>query len=49
MSLFVKVISIWTSPLLYHITRNETRYYRIDDSLDADQLKGNKWLYSMTI
>ncbi|MEI5871324.1 hypothetical protein WBS46_27925 [Bacillus albus] len=28
---------------------NETRYYRIDDSLDTDQLKGNKWIYSMTI
>ncbi|EOO23298.1 hypothetical protein ICM_05652 [Bacillus cereus BAG1X2-3] len=28
---------------------NETRYYRIDDSLDTYQLKGNKWLYSMTI
>ncbi|WP_305927810.1 hypothetical protein [Bacillus mycoides] len=27
----------------------ETRYYRIDDSLDTYQLKGNKWLYSMTI
>ncbi|BCD32987.1 hypothetical protein PDQ69_24240 [Bacillus cereus group sp. Bc062] len=28
---------------------NETRYYRIDESLDTDQLKGNKWVYSMTI
>ncbi|HDR6289140.1 TPA: hypothetical protein QCU33_005256 [Bacillus cereus] len=28
---------------------NKTRYYRIDDSLDTFQLKGNKWVYSMTI
>jgi hypothetical protein len=28
---------------------NETRYYRIDDSLDTYQLKVNKWVYSMTI
>jgi hypothetical protein len=28
---------------------NETRYYRIDESLDTDQLQGNKWVYSMTI
>ncbi|KFM95114.1 hypothetical protein [Bacillus clarus] len=27
----------------------ETRYYRIDDLLDAFQLKGSKWEYSMTI
>lgn len=28
---------------------NVTRYYRIDESLDTYQLKGSKWLYSMTI
>ncbi|OTY24680.1 hypothetical protein BK732_07465 [Bacillus thuringiensis serovar navarrensis] len=27
----------------------ETRYYRIDESLDTYQLNRSKWLYSMTI
>lgn len=43
LSLFVTVIHICTSPY------KEIRYYRIDDLTDTYQLKGSKWLYSMTI
>lgn len=27
----------------------QTRYFRIDDLLDTFELKGSKWIYSMTI